>query len=160
MSCRLLAAAVCGALAALPAAARAQSAAATPTPATAAEHHAAGSGWAELDAYHQVMAAAWHPAAQKNDLAPARARMAELARKAAAWSRTAPPAGATAACQTAATPKALAGYAGVVRGVSLRAEQQDMSDATLKEALKDVHDRFHAFEAACGGGAVGGEHRH
>ena len=122
--------------------------------------HEASSGWAEFDAYHGVMAAAWHPAARDNNLAPARARIAELADRAVAWSKSAPPAGASAACRKAATPEALVTYAGFVGGVKTRADQ-GVSDATLKTALRDVHERFHAFETACGEAEHdGGEHRH
>ena len=36
-------------------------------------------GWKELDAFHTILAATWHPASRKNDLAPLKAQAADLA---------------------------------------------------------------------------------
>ena len=43
------------------------------------DHGAAkAEGWKELDAYHMLMMATWHPAKDKNDLAPIRAKATEM----------------------------------------------------------------------------------
>ena len=42
------------------------------------------SPWKEMDAYHMLMMATWHPARDKGDLAPFRAKAKEMVRFAAA----------------------------------------------------------------------------
>jgi hypothetical protein len=45
-------------------------------------------GWKELDAFHELMAASWHPAKGQNDLKPAKAKAADLAKAAKTWSES------------------------------------------------------------------------
>lgn len=125
--------------------------AAPPNPANAHAHGAAPakeddhakSGWKELDAYHDVMSAAWHPA--KNDsLAPARRSADALVAAAKAWAAATAPKG----CEAPAVKTAIARLVPESEAVAaLVARQAD--DATLKAALKTVHDTFHVAEDGC-----------
>ncbi|MDF1505231.1 hypothetical protein [Roseisolibacter sp. H3M3-2] len=109
-----------------------------------AEQHAAG-GWKEMDAFHQVMMATWHPAAGKNDLAPARAKAGELAAAARAWKGAAVPK----ACDTPATRAAVAKVAAGADAFAALAAKAGTTDAALKAALKGVHDDFEPVEEGC-----------
>jgi hypothetical protein len=128
--------------------------AAPPKPAESHAHHGAApaqekeaehakSGWKELDAYHDVMSAAWHPA--KNDsLGPARSSAAALVTAAKTWAKAAAPMG----CQAPAVKTAVARLVPESEAVAaLVARNAD--DATLKAALKTVHDTFHVVEEGC-----------
>src|SRR5687767_3552839 len=48
--------------------------------------------WKEMNAFHRVMGATWHPASQKGDLAPLKAKAKELSSAADAWAASPPPA--------------------------------------------------------------------
>lgn len=101
------------------------------------------SGWTELDTYHDVMSAAWHPA--KNDtLAPARASADKLVAAAKAWNASKAPMGCEAPAVKTAIAKLVPESEAVAKLVSSKAD-----DATLKAALKTVHDTYHVAEAAC-----------
>jgi hypothetical protein len=125
----------------VPAVARAQ--AAKPMEHTHGDKHAP-SAWKELDRYHTLMAAAWHPARDKSDLAPARTTAAEMATAAKALTTT--------------TPKACAAHSGYADKVTALATETDKvaamvakqaADAELKAALKALHDTFHGVEEGC-----------
>ncbi|MBL0940006.1 MAG: hypothetical protein IBJ03_14020 [Gemmatimonadaceae bacterium] len=107
----------------------------------------AASKWKELDAYHMLMMATWHPAKQNNDLAPARAKLAEMstAAKAVAASK------APAACQNPELLKAQASLATETEKVAAMVGKK-ADDATLKEALKGLHDKFEVLEEGCNTG--------
>jgi hypothetical protein len=111
-------------------------------PATAADH--ASSGWKELDAYHEFMMATWHPATGQNDLAPLRARAAEMAASAAALAESTPPKG----CDTPALRAAAKGLASATSDLKAAAVN-GAADATLKTALSALHDRFETLEGGC-----------
>lgn len=113
----------------------------------AAQQHAAG-GWKEMDAFHQLMMATWHPASGKNDLAPARAKAGELAAAARAWKAAAVPR----ACDTPATRTAVAKVAADADAFAALAAQAGTTDAALKAALKGVHDAFEPVEEGCAPG--------
>jgi len=102
--------------------------------------------WKELDAYHMLMMATWHPAKDKNDLAPARAKMGEMvvAAKAVGASK------APASCQKPEMLKAQAGLAGETEKVAAMVKKAD--DAALKAALKTLHDKFEVLEEGCNTG--------
>lgn len=115
-------------------------------PASAQEHgsdHHGKSGWKELDAYHELMAATWHPA-KSNDLKPIRAKADSLASAAKVWSESKVPA----ACDTKPIKDAIAD---VVTGSTqmLHLVHGNAGDAELKAALHDVHERFEVVEKGC-----------
>lgn len=109
----------------------------------AKEEEHAKSGWKELDIFHDVMSAAWHPA--KNDsLAPARASASTLVSAARTWAAASAPKG----CDSPAVKSSIAKLVPESEAVeSLVARKAD--DAAIKAALKTVHDTYHAAEAVC-----------
>jgi hypothetical protein len=122
------------------------SAQATPAakPSSMMDHHASGSGWKELDAFHAIMAAAWHPVTKSGDLAPARQKADSLSASAKLWAAAKAPA----ACDTKAIRDAIAD---VVKGSERVASlvTAKATDADLKSALHDVHERFEVVEQGC-----------
>ena len=109
----------------------------------AAQEHHGSSGWKELDAFHTLMAATWHPA-KSGDLAPIRAKADSLSIAAKRWSESPVPK----ACDTAPVRAAIAdvakGSAGVAALVARKAP-----DAEIRAALHDVHERFEVVEHGC-----------
>ncbi len=103
--------------------------------------------WKELDAYHMLMMATWHPAKDKNDLAPTRAKIGEMVTAAKAVSASKAPA----ACQKPALAKAQAGLAGETQKVQALVTGK-ADDAALKAAMKGLHDAFEVLEEGCNTG--------
>jgi hypothetical protein len=135
------------ALALTAASARAQHAghhgAATDTPKAQAAH--AASGWKEMDAFHQLMMATWHPAKGQSDLAPTRAQAGAMADAARVWAAAVVPK----ACDTPATRSALSALATDSRALAELAAKPSTPDVELKTALKALHDRFEPLEHGC-----------
>jgi hypothetical protein len=105
--------------------------------------------WKEMNAFHRVMGATWHPASSKNDLAPLKARAKELVTMAEAWAGSTPPA-TPASCATAEVRNAVAKVAREAKALAALLDAK-ADDEKLKEALKGVHDSFEVAEHACGG---------
>ena len=107
-----------------------------------AEHHGK-SAWKELDAFHTLLAASWHPAA-KDDFKPIRAKADSLAAAARSWSESKAPT----ACETKEIKDAIAS---VMTGSAKVAElvRGSATDADIKAALHDVHERFEVVEKGC-----------
>lgn len=123
--------------------AAAQQAPAKPAMAHADEGHAIP--WKALDAYHTVMAASWHPAKDKNDLAPFRAKASALVSAARAVAAEPVPA----VCGGPAKTADVQALVRVSEDAARLAGVSGTSDADLKAALKLAHDRFHTLEEAC-----------
>jgi hypothetical protein len=125
--------------AALPIAAQA-----TTTPASKSmEHHGASSGWKELDAFHELMAATWHPA-RSGDLKVIRAKADSLSASAKSWAASKVPA----ACDTKVIREAMADVVtGSAKVATLVANNG--VDADVRTALHDVHERFEVVEHGC-----------
>jgi len=111
------------------------------------EHGAdhAVSGWKELDAYHMLMMATWHPAKDKNDMAPIRAQATAMVASAKLVAASKAPM----ACQKpefvkmqAALPAETAKVAAMVTATA--------SDADLKAGLSKLHDQFDVLEGCAG----------
>lgn len=115
----------------------------SPAAPKAMEHHAMSSGWKELDAFHEILAATWHPAAS-NDLKPIRAKADSLSASAKRWAASTPPA----ACATKPITEAIAD---VVTGSSKVADlvTKRADDKAVRDALHDVHERFEVVEGGC-----------
>ena len=111
-----------------------------------AEHHTQ-SGWKELDAFHTLLAATWHPAAT-NDLKPLRATADSLAGAAKTWGDSKVPPACDAKPIKDAIAEVASGSAKVAQLV-----QKNAADAELKSALHDVHERFEVVEKGCKPGA-------
>lgn len=105
--------------------------------------------WKEMNAFHRVMGATWHPASQKGDLAPLKARAKELLAAADTWAASKPPAMPT-SCGTQEVLAAVTKVAADSKSLATMIES-GADDASLKTALKAVHDSFEVAEKACGG---------
>lgn len=108
------------------------------------EQEHAMSPWKELDAYHMLMMATWHPAKDQNDLKPIRAKAQELVKSAKTLvASTAPKSCDSPAMRTAANalPKETQKVADLVAA--------NASDASLKAALSVLHDKFDVLEEGC-----------
>ena len=105
--------------------------------------------WKEMNAFHRVMGATWHPASQKRDLAPLKAKAKELLSAADAWAASRPPA-MPASCgdsTVVAAAKKVATDARALVGLV----ESNADDTRLMSALKGVHDAFEVAEKACAG---------
>ena len=111
--------------------------------------HGAGKadGWKELDAYHMLMMATWHPAKDKNDLAPIRAKATEMVASAKLVAASKAPM----SCQKPDLLKAQAALPAETEKVAAMVSAK-AADAELKAGLKGLHDRFDVLEACAGAG--------
>jgi hypothetical protein len=99
--------------------------------------------WKELDAFHNVMAAAWHPV-MSGDLKPAREKAADLQVALATWRRSRGPA----ACQNETMRTSLADLASDLRSYA-DAVKREASDDAVRVTLKRVHDSFETVAEPC-----------
>jgi hypothetical protein len=106
------------------------------------EDHHQGT-WKELDAFHEVMGAGWHPA-MHDSLAPARATATKLVEAARVLSKATAPMGCDAPAIKTAIARLVPESEAVAALVARNAE-----DAAIKGALKTVHDTFHIVEESC-----------
>jgi hypothetical protein len=112
------------------------------------DHGAAkAEGWKELDAYHLLMMATWHPAKDKNDLAPIRAKAAEMVASAKLVAASTSPM----ACQKPELLKAQAALPMETEKVAAMVAAK-AADTDLKAGLKGLHDRFDVLEGCAGAG--------
>lgn len=114
-----------------------------------AEHMKKGGkpAWKELDAYHGLMMATWHPAKDKNDLAPTRGMIGNMVASAKAVAASTAPA----ACQKPELQKAQAGLTAETEKVQKLVDAK-ADDAALKSAMKALHDAFEVLEEGCNTG--------
>ena len=112
------------------------------------DHHMMGP-WKEMNAFHRVMAATWHPASQKGDVAPLKTRVKELLSMADAWAASKPPA-MPASCGNEAVRNAATKVASESKALVALVDS-GADDDRLKAALKGVHDTFEVAEKGCGG---------
>ncbi|HYW31588.1 MAG TPA: hypothetical protein VE869_08785 [Gemmatimonas sp.] len=108
-----------------------------------ADNHAA-SGWKELDAYHMLMMATWHPAKDKSDMAPFRAKGADMVASAKLLSASTPPKG----CDTPALKKSAADLHSATSAAVAMIDRKS-TDAELKTALGELHEKFEVLEEGC-----------
>jgi hypothetical protein len=105
--------------------------------------------WKEMNAFHRVMGATWHPASQKGDLTPLKAKAKELLIAADAWAASSPPA-MPASCGDSAVIAAMKKVATETKALAGLVDSK-ADDTRLKSALKSVHDTFEVAEKACAG---------
>jgi outer membrane murein-binding lipoprotein Lpp len=105
--------------------------------------HAESSGWKELDAFHTVLAANWHPAAQ-GDTKAARAGATKLLDAALAWRKSKGPKD----CDNAKTREGMTQMITELRWHA-DAVKRESSDDAVKVTLKTAHDTFEGFAEAC-----------
>ncbi len=108
------------------------------------EQHEGMSGWKELDAYHMLMMATWHPAKATGDVAPMRAKAPEMVGAAKLLASSTPP-------QACATPKLKEAATNLVSQTQGVADlvAKNAADAAIKDALKLLHDKFEVLEEGC-----------
>lgn len=111
------------------------------------DHGTKADGWKELDGYHQLMMATWHPAKDKNDLAPIRAKAAEMVASAKLVAASTSPM----ACQKPELLKAQAALPMETEKVAAMVAAK-AADTDLKAGLKGLHDRFDVLEGCAGAG--------
>lgn len=107
--------------------------------------------WAEMDAYHMLMAEAFHPYKDSSNLAPAKAGAAQLAAEAVKWA-SAPLPEKVNNEQMRAMLERLKFNAGALADKV----QMQASDEEIGTALNTLHDDFHRIME----GWHGGEHEH
>jgi hypothetical protein len=107
------------------------------------KHEMMSSGWTELDAFHKVLMATWHPA-QKSDLKPARDKAADIVKTAEAWAASKGPA----KCDNATTREALPGIVADAKAYASVVKANGTDDA-VKAALKKAHDGFEKAAMPC-----------
>jgi hypothetical protein len=120
------------------------------------DHHMAGP-WKEMNAFHHVLGATWHPADHEGNLAPLKSRAKELLNTADAWAASkapATPAGCGSDAVRGAATKVAMEMKALVALLDSRSE-----DAKLKAALKGVHDAFEIAEKGCAGHGGHGDAR-
>ncbi len=102
------------------------------------------SGWKELDAYHMLMMATWHPAKENGDIAPIRAKATDMVAAAKVLAKSTPPT----ACATPKLKEAATNLVPQTQSVAdLVAKNADNN--TIKDALKALHDKFDVLEEGC-----------
>ena len=108
-----------------------------------AKHEAEPGDWKELNAFHRIMAEAYHPLKDSGDLAPARKLINQLADEAEKWSSAALP-------NRVNTPEVKEKIQKLK--TEARALANDISSGASDEMVKDrmikLHDQFHSVMEA------------
>jgi hypothetical protein len=107
------------------------------------EHHGSTS-WKELDAFHAVLAATWHPVSGKGDFSVIRLKADSLSATAKRWSSSKFPA----ACDTKEIRDVVTAVTKGSDAVAALVAKQ-AADAEVKTALSAVHEKFEAVEKGC-----------
>lgn len=107
-------------------------------------HHGMGSGWKELDAFHTVLAATWHPIAGESDFKPLREQAPKLVEAAKIWKESKAPAG----CNSKEIGDAVATILAKSQIVADLVDKK-ATDAIVKAEMKSLHDQFESAEGGC-----------
>jgi hypothetical protein len=148
MKTRLPVIAIAALAATFPAAA-AQSQSAGQPPKAAAKKHMPEhemSPWKEMNSFHDILAATYHPSADDGNLKPLREKADALAAKAREWSASTAPA-ACASDSLRTTVGAISMDAVAIANQVLA----QASDVDLKKAIAALHDKFQTVERSCRG---------
>ncbi len=108
------------------------------------EHHMMSSGWKEMDAFHKLLAATYHPVERSGDLKPLRKSANDLSAAARSWTATTPPK----ACNTESVRTSVSVISTDVLALANQV-LAEASDAELKTAITAIHDKFESVEKAC-----------
>jgi hypothetical protein len=100
-------------------------------------------GWKEMDEFHSVMAATFHPAEDGN-LQPIRTRSGEMVTKATAWKNAEVPAGYNKKAAASSLKKLVKGAKELDKMVKANA-----ADKELVGKLSALHDVFHEIMEKC-----------
>ena len=102
------------------------------------------SQWKEMDAFHATLAATYHPAAEKDDFAPLKAKAADLSAQARTWAASTAPASCATGDTKGAVDALAASTAALADQVSKGATESD-----LKAAITAIHEKFETVEHGC-----------
>lgn len=102
------------------------------------------SGWKELDAYHALMMATWHPAKSDGDMGPIRAKANAMVVSAKALAVSTPP-------KACATPKLKEAATKLAPQTQVIADMvaKNMSNNMIKDSLRVLHEHFEVLEEGC-----------
>lgn len=117
-------------------------------PTQAAQQTHMSSGWKEMDAFHKLLGATYHPVEKSGDLKPLRASANDLSAAARAWAASTAPA----KCRTEAVRTAVSTISIDALGIANQV-LANAQDAELKASITKLHDKFEEVEKACGGHA-------
>jgi hypothetical protein len=106
-------------------------------------NHMAGP-WKEMNAFHAVLAATFHPAKDQKNVKPLREKADALAAAARAWTASTPPA----ACADAATRSTVAAISTDALAIGNQV-LANAADAELTKAITELHDKFETVEKKC-----------
>lgn len=112
---------------------------------------AAAADWKEMDAFHTIMAEAFHPFKDSANLAPAKMHAEELATSAAAWQAAPLPAKVDNEEVKTKLESLKAGTAAFVETV------KGGNDEAIGKSLTQLHDQFHELQEAW---YAGHDHEH
>ncbi|MDW8436474.1 MAG: hypothetical protein RMM16_00375 [Chloroherpetonaceae bacterium] len=101
--------------------------------------------WAEMEAFHGVMAETFHPM-EDGDMKPILSRAQEMAEKAKAWQKSAPPARYAPVKDSVDfyLSKLVSESQSLAEMVAKKAKEDD-----IKKALTALHDRYHQVSDFC-----------
>jgi len=103
------------------------------------------SAWKEMDAYHEFMMATWHPAKGTGDMAPLKAKAADMAKSAKLWADSKAPKG----CDAPKLKDAVVKVNTETADLAALVAKGSADDATLKAKLSTLHDTFDMVEEGC-----------
>jgi phosphomevalonate kinase len=99
--------------------------------------------WKEMEDFHTVMAATFHPAEEGN-LQPIRTRSQEMVDKATAWKQSSAPEGYDKKAVNSTLTKLVTGAKEIDKMIKANA-----TDKELTEKLSKLHDIFHQIMEKC-----------
>ena len=102
------------------------------------------SQWKEMDAFHATLAATYHPAAEKDDFAPLKAKAADLSAQARTWAASTAPA----SCATGDTKGAVDALAASTAALADQVSK-GATESELKAAITAIHEKFETVEHGC-----------
>lgn len=106
-------------------------------------NHMAGP-WKEMNAFHTLLAATFHPAKEKKDLKPLREKSEQLAAASRTWAASTPP--AACASDAVRSPIVSISVDALAIGNQVLASA---SDADLTLAITALHAKFEAVDKMC-----------
>lgn len=104
------------------------------------------SSWKEMDEFHKLLGATFHPVKEKKNTKPLREKADALAAAARAWTASTPPA----SCGSAEVKSTVAAISTDALAIGNQVLAQ-ASDDELSKAITTLHDKFEGVEKKCGG---------
>ncbi|HVT84016.1 MAG TPA: hypothetical protein VHD35_02380 [Chitinophagaceae bacterium] len=100
-------------------------------------------GWKEMDEFHKVMAATFHPS-EEGKLEPIKNQSGDLVKKAVSWQKSNAPEGYNKNAAKASLKKLVTASKELHQLV-----KNNAADEVLKEKLSSLHDIFHEITEKC-----------